>query len=412
MTRFDHKRILIGITGGIAAYKACEVIRMLQREGAAQVLALMTPEATQFITPLTLESLTRHPVYTTHLENTPDGIPTHVWLAQQMDAFLMVPASANTLGKLAHGLGDNLLTTTALTFTDKPLVIAPAMNTRMWENPLVQHNVKHLEKVPFITIVPPQVGDLACGEHGDGKLASPERILAYLAQALHPHRTLFYGKTVLITAGGTAEPIDAVRTLTNRSSGKMGIALADELFAMGATVCLVHTLPTLDKPYPTVFVETARDMQTAVQQYVDTADIVLMAAAVADFKAPDHLANHKVKKQDTWTLTLEKNPDILQSLGAGKKTGQLIVGFAAESEHVMDYAQEKLVQKHLDMIVANDISRPDIGFGSEDNEVTLLCHNEAPVRLQKASKQLIARQILLHLYQRFLAPREGAVCLS
>lgn len=409
MRRFENKRILIGITGGIAAYKACDLIRMLYQEGASEVVTMLTPSAQQFVSPLTLESLSRSCVYTSNLENTPDGTPSHIALAQDMDGLVIMPASANSIAKLAHGLADNIVTTTAITFTNKPIVVVPAMNTRMWQNPIVQKNLRVLKSLDNVILVPPEVGELACGEYGEGKLASLETILLYLYKAVHPQSRLYRDKRVVVTAGGTKEPIDAVRYITNRSSGKMGIAIADELFAMGADVLLLHTIPGLDKPYRIIRVETVEEMAKYTKRNFKEADGLVMAAAVSDFQLSGvqrAKIKGKIKKNEPLTLDLVKTEDILAEVAPGKKSDQFVVGFAAESEHVLLHAREKLERKQLDMIVANDISRNDIGFGSEDNEVTLLFRDKERVDLPKTTKSMIARHLLVHLYQKFLAKRE------
>jgi len=393
MKRLENQKILVAVTGGIAAYKACDLIRRLQEEGA-QVSAMMTPAAGEFITPLTLECLTQAPVYLNNLENTLEGIPTHIALAQQMDAMVILPCSANTLAKLAYGMADNLVTTTAITFTDKPIVIAPAMNTRMWMNPLVQKNLSILSALSNTTLIPPDTGSLACGEEGEGKLADLDTVLLTIYQATHPSQNLYQGKRVVVTAGATQEPIDPVRAITNRGSGKMGIALADELFAMGADVCLIHTLPSLHKPYQTVRVQTVEELGKQTQLQFKTADGLIMAAAVSDFKVAK--ADQKIKKQPSLNLSLEKTDDILQTLSSTKKPGQFTMGFAAESENMLAHAQEKLRYKQLDMIVANDISRDDIGFQTDENEVTLLFPDKPNIHLEKAPKWFIARDILIH----------------
>lgn len=409
MQRFENKRVLLGITGGIAAYKVCDLIRMLYREGATEVVAMMTPSAQTFIPSLTIESLTRSYVYANNLENTEDGTPSHIALAQDMDVLVIVPASANTIAKLAHGMADNIVTTTAVSFTNKPIVIAPAMNTRMWQNPLVQKNLRILNSLDNVLIVPPEEGDLACGEYGEGKLAELETILLYIYKALHPQQKLFKDKRVVVTAGGTAEPIDAARVITNRSSGKMGIAVADELFAMGADVLLLHTVRGLDKPYRIIRIETVEELARYTKRNFKEADGLVMAAAVSDFQlssAQKAKINGKIKKATSLNLELVKTEDILGELGPTKKPEQFIVGFAAESNHVLLHAREKLELKELDMIVANDISRSDIGFGSDENEVTLLFKDKERIDLPRAPKSLIARQLLVHLYQKYLAKRE------
>jgi len=408
MKRFENKRILVSVTGGIAAYKACDLIRMLYREGAAEVVAMMTPSAQQFVSALTFETLTKSYVYSNNMENSSEGVPAHIALAQDMDALIILPCTANTLAKLAHGFADNIVTTTAMTFTGKPITVVPTMNTRMWESPIVQKNLRTLAAMENMTIVPPDIGELACGEFGEGKLPDLETVLLYLYKSMHAHKNLFKDKRVVVTAGGTAEPIDAVRMMTNHSSGKMGIAIADELFAMGSDVLLLHTIPDISRPYRIIRMETTEDMARYTQRNFKEADGLVMAAAVADFQVASEQKdlNTKIKKRDQLTLNLVKTQDILTLVSSDKKEGQFMVGFAAESDHVLLHAREKLERKQLDMIVANDISRTDIGFGSDENEVTLLFRDKERIDLPKAEKQLIARQLLLHLYQKFLARRE------
>ena len=400
--RFDGVNILVGITGGIAAYKACDVIRELQRQGAANVTAMMTPSAQQFITPLTLESLTRHKVYTDAFENDETGTPTHIALAQAFDLLLILPATAHTMAKLAHGEADNILTTTALTFTQKPIVVAPAMNTRMWENPATQRNLEIIESFGHIDVIPPDCGLLACGETGAGKLAQMDLILSYVARAAHPLRGLLNGQKIVVTAGGTQEPIDPVRFMTNRSSGKMGGCLADEAWAMGAEVTLIHAAPKdLIRPYTIEAAPTVSEMAVKTHDAFKTATGLLMAAAVSDFTTSD-AKPQKIKKADTLTLELSKAQDILLTMGQAKQPGQWTVGFAAETHEMAQYAQDKLQSKHCDMLVANDVSRNDIGMNADENEVVLYTPDQAPTRLEKQPKGVIARQILTHLSQHVL----------
>ncbi len=398
MKRLQGQRIAVGLSGGIAAYRACDLIRGLYREGAEQVVALMTPGAGQFITPLTLESLTRQPVYRDAFENTSEGIPVHIALAQAMDALVIVPATANTLAKLAHGMSDNMVTTTALTFTGKPVVLAPAMNTRMWDNPLMKRNLAILTELDHMTMIQPDAGELACGEIGEGKLADTETLLFGIYCATHPNRGLYQGKKILVSAGGTREPLDAVRYLSNRGSGKMGIALADELYAMGAEVMLVHTGGPLNRPYGVFSVESADNMFGMIDSLFPEMDGLIMAAAVSDFRpAPDSpfTGSGKVKKQDQLALELIKTVDILETMGRQKQPRQFLIGFAAEHGPAgMASATEKLRRKNLDMLVFNDIAAPGIGFGSDENAVTLLFPDRSAQAVDRAEKWQIARRIL------------------
>lgn len=391
---FQNKKILLGVCGGIAAYKACDLTRELYRQGAEKVQIVMTESAKQFISPLTLESLSRHPVLETNLSNNTEGTPLHIALAQEFDAFLILPATANTMAKLACGIADDLLTTTALTFTGKPVLIAPAMNTRMWENPLLEDNLYRLEAMDTVSIIPPDVGSLACGEYGEGKLAQQAIILDYLYRAIHAHNARLKDQNILVTAGGTSEPIDPVRMITNRSSGQMGVAMADEAWAMGASVTLVHTLPNLaTKPYDTLYVQTVDSMAEAVLASFPKNNMLVMAAAVSDYKVSNP-SEQKLKKQVTATLELTKTRDILVEVAKLKQPHQKVIGFAAETNLDNKQLLEKLQRKHLDMLACNDVSRSDIGFGAEDNEMTLLFPDGTQQHLAKAPKQVIAQEIL------------------
>lgn len=397
------KTVAIGVTGSIAAYRACDLIRELYRRGAARVIPLMTESAKEFITPLTLKALSQQPVYSSELEVDPLGMPIHIVLAQQADILVIMPATANTIANLAHGIADDLVSTTAITFTGKPVLIAPAMNTRMWQNPLTRRNLAILREVGNLTIVEPSSGLLACGETGDGHLADQETILREIYRLVHPQRNRLSGLRALVTAGGTAEPIDPVRVITNRSSGKMGIALADELYAMGASVTVVTSVAGLNRPYEVVLVDTADEMRVEIENRFEDTELLLMAAAVSDY-AMSQPAKQKIKKdyeagkEKPLSIELTHNMDILARLGELKQPNQTLVGFAAESHDVEKYAQQKLARKNLDVIVANDISRKDIGFAADENEVMLIFKDGDAVQLPKAPKQEIAREILNHLY--------------
>lgn len=397
---FTGKTIAIGVSGGIAAYRVCDLIRELYRRGAHRVCCLMTPSAQAFITPLTLSALSREPVYTSELSVDATGVPWHIVLAQQADALLIIPATADTLAKLAHGMADDPVTTTAITFTDKPVLLAPAMNSRMWRHPLTRQNITTLQTVAGYTVISPCEGHLACGETGEGHLADQETILQALAAALHPHRDLYRGVRALVSAGGTSEAIDPVRFLTNRSSGKMGLAFADELHAMGAEVVLVTTQPPPSRAYQVVPVTSAHAMQQALEIEFESSDLLVMAAAVSDY-APTEPAAQKLKREDLpqLSLNLVRNPDILAGLAAKKRTTQCVVGFAAESTDVERYAREKLQRKQLNAIVANDISRPDLGFEVSDNEVTVFFPDGSAYPFPQAPKTTIARQVLVLLQQ-------------
>lgn len=398
---FSGKTIALGVTGGIAAYRACDLIRELFRQNAQRVPCLMTPSAQAFITPLTLEALSREPVYVSELSVDPAGIPRHIALAQQADALLIMPATADSLARLAHGRADDPVTTTAVTFTDKPVLLAPAMNTRMWRHSMTRANLDILRQTAGYTVIPPCTGSLACGETGDGHLADQETILQALYRAVHPQAGLYQGVRALVSAGGTTEAIDPVRLLTNRSSGGMGMALADELHAMGADVRLVTTRPTATRPYTVLSVATAIEMRIMLEKHFAETDLLLMAAAVADY-APAAPASHKLKREHLPELRLDlvRNPDILAGLAAKKRENQCVVGFAAESDDLRTHALEKLTRKNLDAIVANDISRADIGFDAPDNEVLLLFRDGSAIPLPRAPKPEIARQLLTRLHEK------------
>ncbi len=398
------KTIALGVCGGIAAYRVCDLIRELYRRQAKRVLAVTTPSAAEFIPPLTLQALTREKVYCDELAVDDQGMPIHIALAQQADVFVIVPATTNVLGKLAHGIADDLVTTTAITFTNKPVLIVPAMNTRMWKHPLTQKNVDILDGLENVTVVPPASGELACGETGEGHLAHSEVILHHLYRQVHTHAKLFKGFNALVTAGGTQDPIDPVRVVTNRSSGKMGLALADELYGLGAEVTLITTNPEPVRPYPVVTVERVDEMRIAIENRFSNTDLLFMAAAVSDFVI-EKPAKEKIKRKpdEPITITLKPTEDILARLSKRKKASQLLIGFAAESQHLFSNARDKLERKNLDLIVANDISRRDIGFESDYNEVTLLFRDKEQIPIERQTKDRVAAEILQHLHRKLLA---------
>jgi phosphopantothenoylcysteine decarboxylase/phosphopantothenate--cysteine ligase len=311
-----------------------------------------------------------------------------------------MPATANCLAKLAHGLADDVISTTFLTFHNKPVVIAPAMNTRMWQHTVTQRNLDILKTIPGVSMVPVSSGLLACGETGEGHLASSETILQYLYRAIHPEAKRYEAMDVIVTTGGTREAIDPVRIITNHSSGKMGLAMADELFAMGANVTLITTGTTWDRPYAQVVTPSVTEMKQCLEERFPRCDMLVMTAAVSDFKVANP-SDTKIKKQSEslYSLHLTQAPDILAGLGAMKQPHQVLVGFAAESHDLANYAQDKLARKNLDAIVANDISRKDIGFNSDENEVTLFFPNREPIRLEKQSKDRIAQVVLKTVHQ-------------
>ena len=385
------KNILLGITGGIAAYKICDLIRQYKKNGAV-VKVIATPNALNFVTKLTLQNLSQNEVYVQEFD-VKEWKPEHISLADWAQVFVIAPATANTIGKIAQGIADNLLTSVACAFSKK-MIVAPAMNCNMWNNHAVQENLKVLQ-ARGVEILEPESGFLACGYMGKGRLCSIDKIFNTTCEALS-YQEILKGKKVVITSGGTIEDIDPVRYISNYSSGKMGFALANSARAMGAEVVLITT-KDFEAPYKIIKVKSALDMQNAVDAEFADANIVIMAAAVADYRVKK-CSEQKIKKgeQESMTLELVKNPDILKGLSE-KKTTQIVVGFCAESENLLLNAQEKIVKKGCDYLVANDISRSDIGFGAGQNEVTILDKNGGITQLEKASKSIIARRILEHI---------------
>lgn len=394
MCNLSGKTVLIGITGGIAAYKACELVRMFKRNGA-NVKVIMTPNALNFVTELTLQNLSQNNV-AIHEFEIDDFKPEHISLADEADIFVIAPATANTISKIANGICDNLLTSVACAFK-KPVILAPAMNCNMWENKIIQENLKKLAELNY-KIVEPESGFLACGYEGQGRLASVDKIFETALNELTANLPL-KGKKILITAGGTIEEIDPVRYISNYSSGKMGFALAKTAKNLGAEVTLISTVPAAGA----VMVKSALEMQKEVLAHFENMDAVFMAAAVADFRVKE-TAEQKIKKSggtDEITLTLVKNPDILKTICNIKKEKHLgvqIIGFCAESENLLTNAKEKISQKGCDYLIANDISRKDIGFGSDENEVHILNANGGIEKIEKASKENIAKEILKRIW--------------
>jgi phosphopantothenoylcysteine decarboxylase/phosphopantothenate--cysteine ligase len=382
------RRIVVGVTGGIAAYKAVEVCRRLVDAGA-HVVPVMTRGAEHFIGRTTLSALCSEPVQTS-LWDESQPIP-HTRLGQTADLILVVPATARLLGAYAAGLSTDLLTNTLLA-TRAPVVVCPAMHTEMWEHPAVHDNLAVLRR-RGVHVVEPESGRLAGGDVGAGRLAAPERIVAAVDAVLGGGPLA--GLHVVVSAGGTREPIDAVRVIANRSSGKQGYAIAAEAAARGAKVTLVSTV---ELPVPAgvavVAVETAAQMQTALDELALSADVVVMAAAVADFR-PVACAPGKIKKHDgVPEIVLEPTPDILAGLGEAKRPGQVLVGFAAETSDLIANAEAKMRRKRLDLVVANDVSAPGVGFQHDTNAVTLLRPDAAPVTVSLRDKRAIAVSVL------------------
>ena len=383
--------IIVGVTGGIAAYKAAELVSLLGKPGH-DVRCIMTEAGQQFITPLTLQALSGNPVYTDlfALQDNPEWKVEHIGLAHWADLILIVPATADFIGKVANGLADDLLSTCVMA-SKAPVYFAPAMNDQMYLNPIVQRNIQTLRDAGY-GFVDPVEGNLACGTSGKGKMASPQQI----AEVVHTLRDQdLSGLRFVITAGPTRETIDPVRFLTNHSSGKMGYALARQAAYRGADVVLISGPVQLEAPYGVqmVYVGSAQQMFEAIQQHYADADVIIKSAAVADYR-PKTVATQKIKKtDDDLTLALERNTDILAWLGE-HKTNQVLIGFAAETNDVQQNALGKLERKHLDFIAANDVTKAHSGFGKDTNQVTLYGADGSVTALPVLSKDDTANRIL------------------
>jgi len=393
---FKNKKIIVGVTGGIAAYKIPQLIRLLKKEGA-EVQVVVTEAAKSFVTPQTLSVLSENPVLSDFFKNSQGEWNNHVHLALWADAIIIAPAGANTLAKMAHGLCDNLLMSVILS-SRCPVWVAPAMDLDMWTHASTQANIKILAD-QGVNIIDPEDGELASGLSGKGRMAEPKQIFATLESQLPPPPNYFTGKRVLVTAGGTQESIDPVRFIGNHSSGKMGFAIADALVQSGASVDIVYgsvsvALPENCSVYPTL---SAKEMNTKCLALFPQCDILIMAAAVADF-APAEIASQKIKKsEDSITITLTKNPDILSELSSQKRSNQITIGFALETENENNNALGKLQKKNLDCIVLNSQSNPEAGFGVDTNAVTIFCNDGKQWQIPTASKTEVAQQLLQSL---------------
>ncbi|AOY77373.1 bifunctional phosphopantothenoylcysteine decarboxylase/phosphopantothenate--cysteine ligase CoaBC [Clostridium formicaceticum] len=385
------KNIVVGVTGGIAAYKACDIVSRLKKL-QANVDVIMTKTAMAFVQPHTLQALSQNPVITELFETPRYWDIEHISLAQKADILLVAPATANIIGKVAHGIADDLLSTTIMASTAK-VVFAPAMNTKMYQNVIFQSNMEKLKALGY-HFIPPASGRLACGDIGEGKLAEVDAIIEFMLE-LGKEKKDLEGKKVLITAGPTVEAIDPVRFITNHSSGKMGYALAEAASKRGASVTLVSGPTKIMPPSNINFVpiKSTLDMYDAVMKHFPQQDVIIKSAAVADYR-PQYSAEKKIKKQEgDLTLTLVRNPDILFELGQIKE-GKILVGFAAETDHVLEYAKEKILKKNLDFIVANDVTQEGAGFGTDTNIVYLIDKTENITKIDKSSKTEIAHHIL------------------
>jgi phosphopantothenoylcysteine decarboxylase/phosphopantothenate--cysteine ligase len=391
----DRKKltVVLGVSGGIACYKAVELVRLMVKDGFA-VRVIMTHGAREFVTPLTFQTLSGNPVATDTFDLTQESEIGHIALADSADIFVIAPATANVIGKIAAGIADDLLTT-VLMATKAPVLIAPAMNIHMYENPILQENIRKLRRVGYHFIEPAE-GFLACGYEGKGRLPEPETILDEVRRVLG--KKDLADERFLVTAGPNREPIDPVRYLSNRSSGKMGYALARAGLRRGAAVTLVSGPTSLEPPAGArlISVTTAAEMRRAVLDEFPNCTAVIMAAAVSDFR-PSESSSSKLKRgKGPWELRLEPNPDILKELGA-KKDGKLLVGFAAETDDLTANAKKKLREKNLDMIVANDVTQEGSGFDGDTNIATIVDRSGASRALPLMTKDELAEQILDHL---------------
>ena len=395
---FTNRTIVLGVTGSIAAYKIASLASMLVKQHAS-VHVIMTQNATNFINPITFETLTGHKCLVDTFDRNFEFQVEHVSLAKQADLILVAPASANVIGKMAHGIADDMLTTTLLA-CKAPILVSPAMNTNMYENPIVQDNLRILEKYGM-KVIDPASGYLACGDTGAGKMPEPETLFAHIEAEL-AHEKDLTGKRVLVTAGATQEALDPVRYLTNHSTGKMGYALAKAAMLRGAQVTLVSGQTSLEPPLfvDVVPVVSAQDMYEAVESRFDETDILVMAAAVADYRPKEYIDQKIKKKAGDNVLELARTTDIIGTLSGRKHPGQFLCGFSMETEHMLENSRAKLQKKNLDMIVANNLRTEGAGFGTETNVVTLI-REDGQVELPKLSKLEVSHRILDEVVRTF-----------
>lgn len=402
----NDKNVALYVTGSIAAYKSLYLTRLLIKAGA-NVRVVMTTAAQAFVTPMSFQVLSKNQVLTSAFDSKTPTAVDHIELADWTDYAIVAPASADIIGKLANGIADDMASLTLMA-TTAPILVAPAMNEHMLNQPAVQHNLDALI-TNGVHFVAPGTGFLAEGYEGKGRMAEPDTILAEL-QLLSRPKTVFSGKNVLVTAGGTRERIDPVRFITNDSSGKMGYAIAAELVNRGANVTLISAPTKLTVPNGTRLlpVTTTEDLADAVAHQFSKADILVMAAAVADFR-PKTSVDQKIKKSadnDEMTLSLVKTTDILKTAASLKQPGQLTVGFAAETQNLITNATKKLTSKHLDLLVANDVSQPGVGFNGDTNQVTILSRDKEPVQTALVSKTAVAATVVDEL-ARLVDTKEG-----
>lgn len=386
------KNIVLGVTGGIAVYKAVDLVSRLRKLNA-NVYVVMTEHAKSFVTPLTFQSMSQNYVVHDMFEEPKTWDVEHIALAKRADLFVVAPATANVIGKVAHGIADDFLTTTLMA-TPAQVVFAPAMNTGMYCNPITQKNIQSLKDLGY-AFIDPGSGRLACGDVGAGKMAEPADIAQYIVDFFSPKEQPLLGKKVLISAGPTVERIDPIRYITNRSTGKMGYAIAEMAVSMGAEVTLVSGPTQLKAPQGVklISIESALEMYDEIMAVMKDQDVIIKTAAVADYR-PLVVADQKIKKAEgDLELKFTRNPDILKSIGEAK-THQVLIGFAAETNNVLEYAKKKIESKHLDFIVANDVSANGAGFGTDTNIVTLIDQFGEVKALPQMSKKDVAAEIL------------------
>lgn len=394
-----NKTVVLGVTGSIAAYKMANVASMLVKQHC-DVHVIMTENATKFIHPITFETLTNHKCLVETFDRNFQFHVAHVSLGQAADCMLIAPASANVIGKLANGIADDMLTTTAMAATC-PKIVAPAMNTQMFFNPVVQDNLKKLEHYGY-EIVEPASGRLACGDTGAGKLPDEQTLVNYIVRTIAKEKDL-EGKKILVTAGPTKESLDPVRFISNRSSGKMGYAIARAAMLRGAEVTLVSGPVSIPAPpfVKVVLVESAEEMFEAVRDAAEEQDIFIKAAAVADYR-PATVSSDKIKKTEgDMSISLERTTDIIQYLGEHKKEGQFLCGFSMETKDMIENSKKKLERKNLDMIIANNVKEEGAGFATDTNKVTLITKEEVK-NLPLMMKDEVADRILTEIYEKII----------
>jgi len=400
MSNLQNKEFVLGVTGGIACYKSLEIVRGI-KEAGGMISVVMTKSAMEFVQPLTFQTLSERPVAKSMFSLDEENRIGHIQIAESADAFLVAPATANIIAKAAHGIADDYLSTILLV-CKSPLFFAPAMNHNMWENPALQENLEILRRRGVI-IIPPESGFLACGTYGMGRMAGPESIVERLntwfesSEEKGSKTRPLAGVSVLITAGPTREKIDPVRYISNHSSGKMGYALAKCCQQLGGNVCLVSGPATIDPPAGVEFISviSTEEMREEVLKRAQSVQLIIKSAAVSDYRI-DQPNPQKIKKKEVLTLNLIKNPDILKELGEQKKPTQFLVGFAAESENLSEYANKKLTEKNLDLIIANNILEDGAGFNVDTNKVHLI-DRESETKLPVLSKEDVAKKILDHI---------------